>query len=259
MQDFLERLDQQLSAIAATPELASAPSAGPVHRLRRVIAGAIAALIAGVGVFAMTGTSTAELPIFGTPTTDATKLRDRAPGAAKLGVDFSAAHRFGTPSGPGYVLAGLKTDAVCLVVPDPTAPGDFGTSCAPTLAAVERRGLRAEFPGDLAEDPDATALSVFLLPDGATDVRLTVGGHTSAPKLESGVLVTDLPTEGLLRWTVAGRPAKRVLEGPFAASTYVMTLCPDGTRAPMAPPPAGLDPERLNDALRAQKKKACAR
>ena len=258
MQDFLADLDEQLAVVASS---APTPRGRPARVRRRLplAAGGAAAVIAGAGALLMAGTSTADLPIFSTPTTDATALRGQAPGAARLGVDFSAAHVFRTPAGPGYVVTGTTSDALCMVVPDPHAPGDFGTACARSLGEVERRGLRAEFPGDRAIDPDAMAVSAFLLPDGAKDVRLTVSGRTTAPKIHSGVVVTEVPTEGKLHWTVGGRPQSQVLEGPFQAGGSIALHCPDGRELTGPAPPLTPGTTNYGPAIKAATKKACAR
>lgn len=259
MQDFLAALDQHLMVLASTPAAEAVTSAPRRRRRRPLLAGAATALVAGAGVLTMTGTSTAELPILATPTTDESALRTRIPAAAEAGVDFSAAHRFSSPGGPGYVLVGLENQAVCLIVPDPDAPGSFGTSCAKSIATVRRDGLQAEFPGDLGKDADAKALSVFVLPDGAKDVRLSSRGTNTTPHIESGVAVTELAHEARLRWTVDGRPASKLLEGPFPALTRVEAPCPDGRTVHYPLPPTTTPREEFNAALRAAAKKACAR
>ncbi len=258
MRDFLDHLDRKLAtlAIGTSGETIAAPPHQQQARRRPFLAGSAVAVVATcTGVFAMTGTSTAGLPILSTPTTDATAIRDTEPTARKASVDFSKAHAFQTPAGPGYVLVDPSDDALCLAVPDPNGPGDYGTECVTRRRDVERDGLMAAFPGDRAVDPQATALTVFLLPEGAEEIRLTVDGKTSNPAVASGIAVMQLPTEGTLQWVVDGQPAKRTLEGPFPATGGLVVECPDGRRERIADPA----PRPSRREFRQAKAKACAR
>lgn len=263
MRDFLDGLDERLAAIAVDPpEPAPAAVTRKARRLRRAIVGA---LTAGVGtviaIFAMTGTSLADLPILSTGTTDATAIRRQVPAVQRAGVDFSKAHAFGTPGGPGYVLATPKQDTVCIVIPDPRAPGDYGSSCGTPLAAVEADGLAAELVGDRGIDPNATSIFAFVLPDDADDVRLRSGGRTRDAEVEAGVAVGEITEQTDVLWTVDGKSASKRFEGPFQGTGGGLATCPDGRTVPLpdvgaerpATPGVPPDSSRFRDAV----KRAC--
>ncbi len=264
MRDFLDDLERRLATLADEhPELEASPRPSPAparHRRRRPVAlGGLTALIAAAAAtFTMTGTSVADLAILSTPTTDATAIKDRAGAAADAGVDFSKAHVFDTPGGPGYALLNAKTDTLCLVVPDVAAPGDYGSTCKQPVSRVEREGMLLQSAGDTQLNPDATALSVLLLPDDADDVRLTVGGRPAKLQVESGVAVANLRDEGVLRWTDERGAQNVVLPGPFKTTGITFT-CPGG-RTVNGPP---IDPKlrgpAVNDAIKAARKQACAK
>lgn len=262
MKDFLDQLDDRLQALAVletTPADTTRPK--KARRRRGAWLGAITAtLAAGAAAFTMTGTSLADLPILDTPTTDASGIRQAVPAVADRGVDFSKAHSFGTPGGPGYVLVTPETDTVCIVVPDAEAPGTYGSSCGTPLERVEREGLFVEMVGDQGQNPDATNLVAFVMPDGAEDVRLRTEGRTTEPELQSGVLVEELRKEGVLSWTVDGKPFRRLVEGPFPAGGGVTYSCPDGRARPGKEiSPDLTTPEEIRAASRKAMKEACAR
>lgn len=237
MQDFLDDLEQRLQQVAAE-DAAPAHTAAARRRRRRpaVLGGLTAILAAAAAAFTMTGTSFADLPILGTDTEDASHIESQAQSAAAAGVDFSKAHVFGTPGGPGYALVNEQAETMCIAVPDPAAPGSYGQSCAP-IATVEAEGLLGQIPGDTAKDPDATSLSVFVLPEDAENVQLETDGQRSTPKLESGVVVVQISSESTLRWTVDDRQASTTLIGPL--QTELMSIpCPGGRRVEIEPPPS---------------------
>lgn len=252
MQDFLDDLDRRLADLAE-------PAREP-HRGRRragLLGGVTAVLAAAAAAFTMTGTSIADLPILDTETRDAASLATTARSAAEAGVDFSQAHVFRTPAGPGYALVNEATQTMCLVIPDPLAPGSVGQACDSPISKVERRGMFAEVVGDRDTDPDATSLVAFVLPEDAEDVRLRIGGRAVQPTIESGVVVAELPREATLSWTVDGRRAERRLEGPFQKTTAVGFQCPDGRQVTAPVPPTGATLERTNELLREARKRAC--
>jgi hypothetical protein len=234
VKDFLDQLDERLSLIAhdlATDEQTPAGATRKRSRKRPAFLGGLtAALAAAAALVAMTGTSMADLAILTTPTTDASELRPALSAADDAGVDFTKAHAFGTAGGPGYVLASPKLDALCIAVPDPGTPGDYGQTCAGPLASVERDGLSTLL---LGQGVGATNTVAFVLPDGAKDVRLRVGGESTRPPIESGVLVAVLREAAVVSWTVDGRPAHKAFRGP-SAQTGIAFACPDG-RAVTAP------------------------
>lgn len=267
MRDFLDDLDGRLTAMAQEPEAAHATASRPRRRAGRVRRALLGGGTIGIGAVAAilgtTGTSLAELPILGTPTTDATAIRRQVQAAREAGVDFSKAHAFGTPGGPGYVLVTPERDTVCIALPDQDTPGDYGSSCGTPLAEVERDGLAAELIGDRGDDPDATSVFAFVLPEDAEDVRLASGGREREATVESGVVVAEITAETEVRWAVDGRGARKVFEGPFAASTSVLHSCPDGStvRLPESTPPApradGAPPAPPTRALREAIREAC--
>lgn len=235
MQDFLERLDAHLAALATSRAAErAARQAGRRTRPRRR-----PALLAGVGTasalaagFALTGTSTAQLPILVTPATDARHVEATAVAARRAGVDFSAGHAFDTPHGPGYVLENGRDGTLCVATPDPAAPGTYAASCAP-IGDVEQRGLPNEVAGDRNRDPKAVSLVTFVLPEGARDVRLSTRGAAPAPApVESGIAVLDLARDATLSWTVNGRRRQRAFAGPFVTESARVT-CPDGSTGTM--------------------------
>ena len=266
MRDFLDDLERQLAAMAEEhPDLQPEPSPArqPIRRGRRrrpAALGGLAAVLAAVAAaFTMTGTSLAELPILGTPTQDASKLKQQAGEAAKAGVDFKAAHVFGTPGGPGYALVNKKTQTLCLVTPDPSIPGTYGVSCGQPISKIEREGLKAEMVGDLARDPNATALVAFVLPEGAKDAHLTSLPPRSTFKVDSGVAVINTTGETKLVWKVDGVPHSEIIEGPFPATETLGLLCSDGTRTnvPMPTAQPQPSPEEIQRQLKALRKQAC--
>lgn len=233
MRDFLDQLDERLQAMAVEEAEHAAPAPAPKtaairSRNRRrpaFLAGATASLAALGTVFAMSGTSLADLPILETPTTDATKVRAVAPGARKAGVDFTKAHAFPTPGGPGYVFLTPQEDMLCLSVPD---DGRYPGACAPP-ATVERSGLAFEIVGDLAVDPAATSMFAFILPDGASRAQLTVAGGTPrSATIHAGVVTEQLTTSAKLTWVRAGRSESRTFDGPFQPGGTTSFTCRDG-------------------------------
>ncbi len=231
MKDFLDQLDSQLQAMATleAEHAPASPAPRKTHRRRRpaVLAGVTATLATLATVFAMSGTSMADLPILNTPTTDATALRDAAPGARKAGVDFSKAHTFPTPQGRGYVFLTPARDVLCLSVPQ---GAEHGGACAPP-ARVEREGLSYELVGDLNDDPNASSMVVFILPEGASQVRLAgEDGPARAADVNSGVVAISIRARTRLLWQRAGRTESRAFEGPFPAGGTLGFTCPDGRK-----------------------------
>ena len=255
MQDFLDELETRLRAEA----IAQAPQVAPARRRRGPLAlGGLSATLAAVAAaFALTSTSTADLAILTTPTTDASGIRDQTPRLVREGVDFSEAHTFGTPFGPGYALVNDAKQTICLTIPSGDPEADRAGTCG-RIADVERRGLMVSISGDTASDPDATSLSAFLLPDDAEEVTLTVRGRATRPKVTAGVVVVDLRENGVLRWTDEGRPGRTELFGPFRTTSMTFT-CPDGRAAESLPvSPANPGP-RTRDEMRAARRRACSR
>lgn len=237
MKDFMDGLDERLRVLAADEQTYDEPAAAPAakarvrRRFRRpaILGSATAALGVIAATFAMNGTSLADLPILGTPTTDASRAAKGNQAARKAGVDFRKAHAFGTPQGPGYVLLTPERDTICISIPEPGIPGAYGGQCKRSIAAVERDGLAIEFAGDLGTDPEATSLFAFVLPDGASDVRVRdEDGHTRVPSLEAGVFADEIRRPVTLTWSVDGRPARRTFQGPFPATSTAMFTCSDG-------------------------------
>lgn len=257
MRDFLDDLEQRLAVMAEQhPELL--PSQ-PERRSRRrpAILGAIAALLAAIAAaFTMTGTSLADLPILDTPTRDVSELKDRVPGPTRAGVDFTKAHAFETPGGPGYALVNKERQVICLVVPDAESAGEYGNACSP-IATVERKGMLTEMVGDLGTNPEAISLATFVLPEGAEDVRLRTGKRTTEPRIQDGVVVLQIKKESTLLWAVDGRPGRLLLEGPFPETTSIVFQCSDGTMVTTdeIPPPG--TPEETNRAMKRLTKKLC--
>ncbi len=265
MRDFLDDLERRLAVMAdAHPDLqpAPAPEQRPVRRRRRrpaLLGGLTAVIAACAAAFTMTGTSLAELPILSTETQDASQLEARAGEAAKAGVDFKAAHVFQTPGGPGYVVVNAKTQTLCVIVPDVNAPGDYGVSCDQPISKIERRGLKTEMVGDRGQNPDATALVVYLLPEGADDIRLTAQPPGTTFDVESGIAVIETVEETALRWTVDGVTTTKTIEGPFAAAGSVSVICPDGSRKSLPDVEQQSTPQAAQKAFKAARKRACSR
>lgn len=262
MRDFLDELDSRLAILADEhPDLDPTPAPAPPARRRRrpALLGGLTALIAtAAAAFTMTGTSLADLAILSTPTTDATAIKARAGAAAKAGVDFSKAHVFGTPGGPGYALVNKTTDTICLVVPDAATPGDYGSTCKRPLARVEREGMLLQSSGDTQQDPDATSLSVLILPEDAEEVRLQVGKRPADPQITAGVVVIEHREEAILSWSQDGQRREEILPGPFE-TTGIQFACPDGSMALAPPLSPNLRGQAVNDAVKAARKKACGR
>lgn len=258
MKDFQSELDARLRALAADPSVYEEPAAEKApktrgtRRFRRPAI--LGSLTAGLGVvaatLAMNGTSFADLPILSTPTTDAAEAARGNTAAAEAGVDFSKAHAFGTPQGPGYVLLTPERDTICISIPDSSNPGGYGSQCKPSIASVERAGLSIEFVGSLDRDPDATSLFAFVLPDGAKDVRIrTSDGRTRAASVEAGVVADEIQDSLTVTWTVDGRPGRRTFAGPFPVTRTAQFSCPDGriVEADPADLPKGTGPKGLLD------------
>lgn len=265
MRDFLDDLERRLAVMANEhPELepSPAPTKQPIRRGRRrpaLLGGLTAVIAACAAAFTMTGTSLAELPILSTETQDASGLESRAGAAAKADVDFKQAHVFQTPGGPGYVVVNDTTQTLCVIVPDVNAPGDYGVTCDQPISKIERRGLKTELVGDRGQDPDATALVVYLLPEGAEDVRLTARPPGTTFKLESGIAVIETVDETALRWTVDGVTTTKPIEGPFAATSSVSVICPDGSRKSIPDLKQQASPQAAQQVFKAARTRACAK
>jgi hypothetical protein len=235
MKDFLDQLDERLRLMAHDQQQEVAPAAAPAQKRSRkrpaLLGGATAVLAALATVFTMSGTSLAELPILKTPTTDASGLRRVLSAADRAGVDFSKAHTFGTPGGPGYVLASDQFDELCIAVPDPGTPGEYGQQCTGPLAKVGRDGLATLL---LGQGTGATNTFAFVLPDGAEDVRLSVGGRSVRPQIESGVLVARISAAAVVTWTVDGTQDRHDFAGPLGR-LGAMTDCRNGGSVPVPP------------------------
>lgn len=265
MRDFADALDQRLATLAGelaaeglqeTTKPKPAVSRMPTRRFRRpAFFGTLAAGTAAVGAFlALSGTSLAGLPILETPTTDASSVRAAVPNVARLGVDFTKAHEFGTAIGPGYVLVNRTRDTLCVVIPDTAA--SFGSSCTHPIAKVEREGLDAELVGDRTFDPNASTSFAFVLPEAATDVHLIGGAPTEPLRVENGVAVGSLTQAGTLTWRVDGHVTTKGIPAPFSGTKLA---CPDGGDIPASASvlrpgkngaPTTLDPKALAKACR---------
>lgn len=258
MQDFLDDLGRRLEQVAAAEAPSPNRQRSPRNFRRRrpaVLGGITAALAAIVAAFTMTGTSLADLPILGTETQNAAHLEDQAETAKAAGVDFSKAHVFGTPGGPGYALLNERTKTMCLVVPDPSAPGTFGQSCEP-VDEVERDGMRADVVGVSGEGQNGTALTVFVLPEGADDPQVVIEGRRSTPDLESGIAVIQTPTGGTLSWSVDGKRRQTRLAAALK-TTSMAFACPDGRQVVASAPPSGLTAAEQRRHFADQRRKLC--
>lgn len=232
MKDFLEQLDERLTALAAEhpgPQPARAsPATAPRRRRRPALVAGIGALCAAVAsALVLSAPSSAELPILRAPASDASAVRAAVPAAVQAGVDFTKAHGFDTPGGRGYALVTPTRDTLCIVIPDPGAPGSYGTSCG-SLRTARARGTTTQLIGDTADDPKAVNTVAFVLPEHATDVRLRVGSREVTPRIESGIVVAELRGTAVLRWTVDGTPGQRAFRGPWTAPGGVQLDCGAG-------------------------------
>lgn len=262
MQDFLDDLERRLSQVAEQDAPAPKPARSPRNFRRRrpaILGGLTAALAASVAAFTMTGTSLADLPILQTDTENASQVARAAPQAAKAGVDFSKAHPFGTPGGPGYALVNEQAKSLCIAVPDPDIPASYGVSCEPSLAAVKRRGMSVALTRPATPSRPASVISVVVLPEDADDVSVESAGRRSTPRIESGVVVVELDAAGRVTWSVDGRPGAVELVAPMRDSGVALVTCPDGSRRTIENPPARGQNEASRDALRERTRAACRR
>jgi hypothetical protein len=276
MRDYINDLDQRLAALAAEPvpavdqyddRLAELAVDEPRARHRRAkragiigsITVALTALVAGI---TLSTTSMATLPIFDTPTQDASSVKSQLPRRTQLnGILLKKAHPFDTPAGKGFVMFDKDRSLVCVVLRDAASPPSepqYGQTCKSPLSEVERDGLQLEIVGDLGADPKAVALSAFVLPKSAEDVRLRSAGATRPASVQAGVVVTSLQKEATLLWTVDGKPFERLLEGPFPPTTGFMYDCGNGRMATVpAPDLKGLTPSQQHKLLNKLSKHAC--
>lgn len=262
MRDLLDELDTRLTTLAdAAPAAddAAARHSGSrrtrtsARQRRSLTGGALAAGGAVAAVFALTGTSAAELPIFSTPSTDATAIQHRTQ-LPDAGIDLSQAHSFRTPAGPGYAVRSPTT--VCLISPDPAAPGEYGAACDGPPATVERRGLQLE---TRSQDGRQTTVAL-LLPSDAHQVRVMSRGRAAPHTIDHGVVVADLPRGGTIRWSVDDRPSTRTIDAAPSTPTEAAVTCPDGRMASI-PSVTGdaTDAPGTSGALEAARRQACAR
>ena len=230
MRDFADELDRRLQVIAAPPLLtlvsestpeppigaAPASESRPHPRRRRPAfsVGAAAALAAGACGVMLSGTSPTGLPILATESTEARALA-AVPELSRANVDFGKAHAFGTRGGPGFVLTDEPGRRVCVTIPDPSSPGQYAGTCG-KRADTEGRGLLIEIAGDRARDPLARNDAAFILPLGATQVRVRhQGGPWRLAHPQSGVVVASIDTAATVSFmTDAGRRTIE-LQGPF--------------------------------------------
>lgn len=233
MKDFLDGLDDRLTQMADDIADEALAEVTPVRRRRSLrrpaFLGAATGSLAILGtVFALSGTSLADLPILSTETTDASSLKGKAGAPPADRVDFKEAHAFGTPGGPGYVMTSPERDTVCLTIPDATTPGEYGSSCS-SLSKAEREGIGAEIVGDRTFDPGATNTFAFVLPEDAGHVRLRAAdGKVTEPKVESGVVAAQVTARTVVEWTVDGRRGTATFEGPFGDPSGLLKIsCPD--------------------------------
>ena len=258
MRDLLDALDTRLAGLADLDAVAGASPHGrpgrQSHRRptpqRRTLVGSLAAATGGIAAaFVLAGTSSAELPIFATPPTDATGVAGRVR-LTEPDLDFANAHSFRTPGGPGYAVRG--STAICLIAPDPSpdAPGQYGGACDGPSAEVERRGLLLQLTS--TADGKARLHVAFLLPEGATDAEVTSEGRIAKSSIDHGVVFAHLPRGGEIAWKVEGRRATQGVE-PVVPERAMRVACPDGRLAQLEPMEAG--PGDLREAT----KKACAR
>ncbi len=233
MRTFLDELDRRL-VDAAVPR-ATVP--------RRVVA---AGTLAAVALWAG---SSAVLPVLGARPADARAL------AGKPGVppadrfDLGASRAFPTPDGPGHIIPSHDGRRLCVVLPDRSAPGTYGSSCA-TLARIDARGLAGEMVAAGRPLQPGRSLVAFVLPSGTGASVELVGpdGEALAVSVHSGVAVATLQTEALLRFDVDGAARVHRFEAPFVDDDVVLR-CADRVVARPAPSPANT-PARLGDRSR---------
>lgn len=259
MQDFLDDLERRLSQAAIQDAPAAKPARSPRNLRRRrpaILGGLTAALAAAAAAFTMTGTSLADLPILQTDTQDASEVARAAPEAAEAGMDFSKAHPFATPGGPGYALTDEARRSLCVAVPDPAAPGTYGVTCSP-LEAAERQGqyVSVADPGTATRAP--SIVNVFVLPEDAENVVLESAGRQTEPTIESGVVVARLTDAGRLTWSVDGRDGELALLAPLRPATASVVTCSDGTRRTLENLGPTNGDEAAREEFRERSRKAC--
>lgn len=265
MRDLVDALDERLTAIAVAPDDASAAAraaalAPPRRPWRRRALAGTTAVTGGtvIALLALTGTSTADFPIFDTPSTDATAVGRTLPLTGKHQVDLSAAHAFGTAAGPGYALRDKDEKTVCLLVPDGIAPGTYGSACADAASKVARDGLLLEVTDRASGAPLRRV--TFLLPSNAEQPRVTApDGVAVRAEVEHGILSAELPRGGEISWQIGDRRGRRMVAPSAAISGDAAFSCPDGHVVTTPVPAAGTTPEETRRALSAAQKQACAR
>lgn len=265
MRDLLDALDERLSALspATTTDPDPAGARPPRHERRRprrrgLLGGAAAAGIAAGATFLVAGTSSAGLPILATPPTDASAVRERSPTAAAAGVDFSAAHRFATDAGPGYVVTNEETGTVCVLAPDAAAPGSYGTTCVESADVLERDGVVLQSQGvDRATKREINHF-VVVLPEGATEIQVRSGGRTRGGTVRDGILTGSTLGSAVASWSVNGHPEDRDLR-LTPSSGRARWMCPDGRLAYGKEPTFTSGANDVAAASRAAMKQACAR
>ncbi len=235
MNDFVATLGARLQELSTTQPARAPHAARPaVSRARpraqrwRPLGSALTAtagLATTAALFALlASTDRAELPVFGTPVSDASALRN-APGFPRQpGLDYRRARPFATPGGTGYVVASTSgARAICIAVPD-AGTGSYGSTCTP-LAKAERDGSIAALSGS------DTTIAAVLLPAGAGAPATVVEGGSRRPvALENGVAVVEVRQDATLEYTTRSGLRTQSVPAPFSGPDLMQCL---GRRQPI--------------------------
>lgn len=240
MNDFVAALGTRLEELSETTT-AAAPAgraAAPVRHRRRLPSGSrrrwspIGGALSAAGVLATTtavlvtlaSTDEAQLPVFGTPASDASALRGTQGFPAGSGLDLRQARAFATPGGTGYVVPSTSgPSAVCIALPDADT-GSYGSGCAP-LAKAERDGELAALSGE------RSTIAAFLLPVGGRGpVTLVEGRRRRAVPVQSGVAVVQVERRATLEYRAPGGVRTRSVPGPFKGPLRINC---EGRRSPL--------------------------
>ena len=255
MRDFVDASERLLATLAG--ETVAGPS--PAPRTSRTRGRATRPLIALAGVMAITillGSSaelaqrTRDLRVWSAPEANAASLSGRPGAPPAASYDYARSRPFATPDGQGYVVPSHGERSLCLVLPDATLPGTFGSSCVRT-ATVARRGTIGQMVRPARGHQPGRVLTAFVLPAGASpDVRVTSGDREVSTSVAHGVVVVVTTAAATLRYEAQGRVHLRELGAPFREADDVTIACGDElVRVDVPPTPRGGGaPPRLNTA-----------
>lgn len=223
-EDLAVRLDEADVLLA---QAAPRPLPPPRRRWLRapLLAGAAVAAAVFVLVTSVFDGDQTGLPIFETPTADASPVRSALSPTVAAVAQFDEARKFDTPNGEGFVFP-TDDGQICLAIPD-SVPDSFGATCR-SRAVAQRDGLSGALQTEAGSGKPG--LAVVVLPTDEREIE-AVGADARRVGLSArgGVVVWQPAFDAELRWKGTDARSQSVTVRKELPQGAELVQCSDGT------------------------------